>query len=192
MEQLITDVNDKITENLEERILLTYFDSFLGQMIIGAVNEGICLLEFHDRVHLEKELLQLSKSLNARYAIGNNQHSLKLKEELASYFDKDLKQFTVSLVVTGTDFQQKVFKALQEIPYGKTVSYKQQSEKLGDLKAIRAVATANGLNRIAIVIPCHRVIGSDGSFVGYAGGIWRKKALLALESESVQTVFHFD
>lgn len=114
---------------------------------------------------------------------------LELKDavkQLQEYFDGKRTQFTFALNPKGTDFQQKVWKALLEIPYGKTTSYMELTKKLGDIKAIRAVASANGKNPLWIVVPCHRVIGSDGSLTGYAGGLWRKKWLLEHENPSAQ------
>ena len=102
--------------------------------------------------------------------------------QLAAYFKGELKEFQLKLNPEGTSFQKKVWEALQEIPYGETCSYLELSKKLGDVKAIRAVAAANGKNPLWIVIPCHRVIGSDGSLTGYAGGLWRKKWLLDFEN----------
>lgn len=107
--------------------------------------------------------------------------------QLQEYFDGKRRIFDLPLAPQGTDFQKKVWQALLEIPFGKTTSYLELSRKLGDVKAIRAVASANGKNPLWIVIPCHRVIGSDGSLTGYAGGLWRKKWLLELESPSSQT-----
>ncbi|RKN82660.1 methylated-DNA--[protein]-cysteine S-methyltransferase [Ulvibacterium marinum] len=106
--------------------------------------------------------------------------------QLQEYFEGRRKSFSLTLNPEGTDFQKKVWKALQEIPYGKTVSYLKLSKTLGDVKAIRAVAAANGKNPLWIVVPCHRVIGSDGSLVGYAGGLHRKKWLLNHESPAKQ------
>jgi methylated-DNA-[protein]-cysteine S-methyltransferase len=98
------------------------------------------------------------------------------------YFEGTRKAFNIKLNPTGTDFQKRVWKQLDQIPFGKTISYLELSKELGDVKAIRAVANANGKNPLWIIIPCHRVIGSDGSLTGYAGGIWRKKWLLAHEN----------
>ena len=114
---------------------------------------------------------------------------IELKEainQLKEYFDGKRTDFTFKLNPKGTDFQQKVWKGLLEIPLGKTMSYLDLSKKLGDVKAIRAVASANGKNPLWIVIPCHRVIGTDGSLTGYAGGLWRKKWLLEHENPTSQ------
>ena len=109
--------------------------------------------------------------------------------QLNEYFNGEREQFNLKLNPEGTDFQQTVWKALQQIPYGKTCSYLELSKTLGDVKAIRAVANANGKNPLWIIIPCHRVIGSDGSLTGYAGGIHRKKWLLDHENPYKQLSF---
>jgi methylated-DNA-[protein]-cysteine S-methyltransferase len=109
--------------------------------------------------------------------------------QLNDYFDGKRKDFTFKLKPSGTEFQQKVWKGLLEIPFGKTMSYLELSKKLGDVKAIRAVASANGKNPLWIVVPCHRVIGTDGSLTGYAGVLWRKKWLLEHENPSKQGSF---
>jgi methylated-DNA-[protein]-cysteine S-methyltransferase len=106
--------------------------------------------------------------------------------QLQEYFDGKRTDFDLKLNPKGTDFQQKVWKSLLEIPYGKTISYMDQTKKLGDIKAIRAVASANGKNPLWIVVPCHRVIGTNGSLTGYAGGLSRKKWLLEHENPSTQ------
>lgn len=114
---------------------------------------------------------------------------LELQEaaaQLSNYFDGKRKHFNFKLNPKGTDFQQKVWQELLQIPFGKTISYLDLSKKLGDVKAIRAVASANGKNPLWIVVPCHRVIGTDGSLTGYAGGLWRKKWLLEHEKPSIQ------
>lgn len=107
-------------------------------------------------------------------------------QQLKAYFEGDKKNFSLKLNPSGTAFQKKVWQSLAEIPFGTTVSYLELSKKLGDVKAIRAVAAANGKNPLWIVVPCHRVIGSDNSLTGYAGGLWRKKWLLKHENSSIQ------
>ncbi len=107
--------------------------------------------------------------------------------QLKEYFACERQAFQLQLNLQGTPFQKKVWEALQDIPYGKTTSYLELSRKLGDEKAIRAVAAANGKNQLWIVVPCHRVIGTDGSLTGYAGGLWRKKWLLEHENPPTQT-----
>lgn len=153
----------------------------LGLMIGGATEQGVCFVEFTDRVHLEREMERLKAELDAAILPGENVHLLQLKKELDDYFDRKRTDFTVPLHMTGTPFQQSVWKALREIPYGKTWTYKQQAIHMGNLMGIRAIAAANGQNKHAIVIPCHRVIGSNGSLTGYAGGLPKKDWLLKFE-----------
>lgn len=165
-------------------ISVTRIPTLLGPMIAGATDNGICLLEFTDRRMIETQVERLRKYLKAELIPGQSPFFDQLTQELDQYFEGKLQKFTVPLETPGTEFQQKVWKVLQDIPYGKTRSYKEQAIAINNLKAIRAVATANGDNRIAIIIPCHRVIGSDGSMTGYGGGVWRKQKLLELERKN--------
>lgn len=170
------------TQNI---IDITRLETPLGTMVACATDKGICLLEFTDRKMLETELKQFAKSLNATIVQGQNKHFELLKAELNEYFEGNLKLFTVPIDMIGTDFQKQVWKILMQIPYGTTKSYQQQAYSINNPTAVRAVANANGMNKISIIIPCHRVIGSDGSLTGYGGGLWRKKRLLDLESENI-------
>jgi len=156
----------------------------LGPMLAGTTNDGVCLLEFMDRRMLETQLKILVKRFDCSFVPGSNKIMDELNNELKEYFKGNLKKFNVPLIVPGTDFQKNVWKHLQKIPLGKTVSYEYLAEQIGKPAAVRAVGKANGDNRIAIVIPCHRVIGKDGNLTGYGGGLWRKKYLLELERES--------
>ena len=166
----------------DQRIIdLKRIETPIGTMYAAAVEEGICMLEFTDRKMLETEFKDLAKSLNATIVQGENPHFKTLEKELAEYFAGNRTEFTVKLSPVGTEFQKSVWKVLLKIPYGETWNYKKQSEVLGDLKKVRAVANANGMNKISILIPCHRVIGSNGTLTGYGGGIWRKQKLLQLE-----------
>ena len=164
----------------------TRIETDLGTMVACATDKGVCLLEFSDRKGLETELKQLAKYHNANIVQGQNEYFKQLKEELDAYFDGRLKEFKVPLDISGTDFQKQVWQALVEIPYGTTSSYLRQAEVLGKPSSVRAVANANGMNKIAIIIPCHRVVGSDGSLTGYAGGLWRKRKLIDLEKDNKQ------
>ncbi len=156
----------------------------LGTMYACAVKEGICLLEFTDRKMLETELKTLAKNLKAAIVQGENEHFNVLEFQLKEYFEGKRKDFTVPLFSPGSDFQNRVWKALGEIPYGSVKSYKEQALVIEKPEAIRAVANANGMNRISILIPCHRVIGANGELTGYGGGLWRKKWLLELEQSN--------
>lgn len=162
----------------------TRIETDLGTMVACATDKGVCLLEFSDRKGLGTELKQLAKYHNANIVQGQNKYFKQLKEELDAYFEGRLKEFKVPLDISGTDFQKQVWQALVEIPYGTTSSYLRQAEVLGKPSSVRAVANANGMNKIAIIIPCHRVVGSDGSLTGYAGGLWRKRKLIDLEKDN--------
>jgi len=153
----------------------------LGPMLAAATEDGICLLEFADRRMLETEIKRLSKSLNAKFVPGSSKHFGTLEKQLGEYFSGARKEFDIPLVSPGPEFQKKVWDGLQTIPFGSTRSYKEQAQAIGQPKAVRAVAKANGDNSIAIVIPCHRVIGANGKLVGYGGGLWRKQFLLEHE-----------
>jgi len=115
---------------------------------------------------------------------GENPHFDLLRKEIGEYFEGKRKSFSVPLDAPGTEFQKSVWEELKRIPYGKTISYKTQAAKLKKPEAVRAVANANGHNRISIIIPCHRVIGEDGTLTGYGGGLWRKKWLLDFEKKN--------
>ncbi|GAB3487333.1 bifunctional transcriptional activator/DNA repair enzyme AdaA [Marinomonas epiphytica] len=164
-------------------ILIDRLTTPIGPMFICATEQGVCLLEFVDRRMLETEFEDLQKRLKAQIVSGENSHIKQMKSELNEYFLGTRKHFDVPLDYPGTDFQKQVWEALGDIPYGQTASYQQQADHINNPKAFRAVARANGMNRIAIVIPCHRVIGKDGSLTGYAGGLERKRWLLDHEKK---------
>ena len=153
----------------------------LGPMIAGATGDGICLLEFADRRMLETQLDRVRKWFGAAPVPGSNHHIEKLRSELDNYFTGSLTRFTVPLLLKGTEFQMAAWRQLLEIPYGETISYEQQARAIGRLGAQRAIGKAIGDNRIAIVIPCHRVVRQNGDLCGYGGGLWRKQFLLDLE-----------
>jgi len=163
-------------------INIVRFTTPIGPMFACATEQGTCLLEFTDRRMLETVFKELCSRLNAVILPGNNNHLEQVQAELKEYFSGSRTHFTVALDTPGTDFQQSAWKLLQQIPFGETRSYKQQAIAIGNPKAVRAVASANGHNRVGIIIPCHRVTGSDGSLVGYGGGLHRKQWLLELES----------
>ncbi|RBL89325.1 bifunctional transcriptional activator/DNA repair enzyme AdaA [Chitinophaga flava] len=168
----------------DKRIIhVTQLETPLGTMFAGAVEEGVCLLEFADRKILEQELKALKQLLNANIIPGDHPHFAVLRQELEEYFEGRRKVFSVPLLMPGTEFQQAVWQLLQTVAYGEVRTYKKQATILQRPDAVRAVAHANGMNRISILVPCHRIISEDGSLTGYGGGIWRKQWLLDLEKK---------
>ena len=153
----------------------------LGPMFAAASDDGLCLLEFTDRRALEKQMSRVQKRLVATFVTGEHKILIELQKQLDEYFQQLRTQFDIKLDVTGTDFQCSAWTSLLSIPYAETRSYHQQAVTLGKPGAVRAVGTANGMNAIAIVIPCHRVISKNGGLAGYGGGLWRKEYLLNLE-----------
>jgi AraC family transcriptional regulator of adaptative response/methylated-DNA-[protein]-cysteine methyltransferase len=149
----------------------------IGAMAGGASEKGIHFLEFltEDK---DRQLKNLENDLNVTLEEGSGPFLDKLELQLKEYFEGTLRSFDIPLVLTGTSFQKRVWEELLKIAFGRTVSYKEQSLRMTGIRSVRAVASANGKNRIAIVVPCHRVISSKGKLTGYAGGLWRKKWLL--------------
>jgi AraC family transcriptional regulator, regulatory protein of adaptative response / methylated-DNA-[protein]-cysteine methyltransferase len=162
-------------------VFLSWLRSPIGPLIAGATADGICLLEFADRRMLEAECVALRKLFDAPIVPGSNPHLDTLHSELAKYFAGSLRAFSTPLVYPGTSFQRRVWDQLLAVPYGETRSYEQIAVAIGGPNAMRAVGRANGLNRIAILIPCHRVVNKDGKLGGYGGGLRRKQYLLDLE-----------
>jgi len=170
-------------------IMTSLYESPMGAIIIAANTEGICLVEFSDRRMLEYQLKVLKKYFPGTLVPGKNKYIIQAEKELKEYFSGRLSRFKVPVVYPGTEFQRKVWSELIKIPYGKTISYEGLAKKAGIANASRAVGTANGMNRIAIIIPCHRVINKNGNLGGYGGGLWRKKKLLELEVRSACSLF---
>jgi AraC family transcriptional regulator of adaptative response/methylated-DNA-[protein]-cysteine methyltransferase len=162
-------------------VLLAWMESPMGPLVAGATSHGICLLEFTDRRMFETQIEILKRRLGCSLVPGENDHLAKLRSELAEYFAGKRRAFTVPLVCPGSPFQQRVWDELLRIPYGETTTYEQLAARIKSPTAVRAVGQANGFNRIAILIPCHRVINKHGKLGGYGGGLWRKQLLLDLE-----------
>lgn len=164
-----------------EAMVATTFDSPVGPLVAAATAEGVMLLEFGDLARLEEQATRLRRRFTGPLVVGDHPHLRQLDTELREYFAGTRRDFTVPLVVRGTPFEERVWAALRSIPYGATCSYAEVAARIGAPNASRAVGSANGRNRLAIVIPCHRVVNADGKLGGYGGGLWRKKRLLELE-----------
>jgi len=170
-----------------DRVVTTTFASPVGPLLAGATDDGLCLLEFAEPARQEQQLAALRRQFGQGIEPGRHPHLDRLADELVEYFAGALQDFTVPVAVSGTPFQQRVWQQLQRIPYGATCSYEDIARGIGDANAVRAVGRANGQNRVAIVIPCHRVINKNGGLGGYGGGLWRKEILLDLERRAGRT-----
>lgn len=167
------------------------FETPLGAMTACATPAGVCLLEFHDRRALSSEVRFLQEHFESDFPEGTSPHLTALQAELGAYFAGERCTFRVPLNAPGTPFQTRVWEALLALPCGVTTSYLAIAKTLSQPTATRAVARANGQNRIAVVIPCHRVIGSDGSLTGYGGKLWRKRWLIDHEAKMAGATLAF-
>lgn len=165
-------------------LYIDWLETPMGRMITITDEAALYLLEFTDRKNMRRQFDRLRKVQGRPVLPGRTGITEKIEEELRAYFVGDLSDFKTPLATSGTDFQRSTWNALQTIPHGETRSYAQLAQMIGKPKAIRAVASANANNGLALIIPCHRVIGSDGGLGGYAGGLTRKRDLLDLEARS--------
>lgn len=170
----------------QQVIMIHRFTTPIGPMFVCATEQGVCLLEFVDRRMLETEFSDLQRLLKARIIAGENLHTRQAEKEIGEYFTGERQQFSLTLDLPGSAFQRRVWQGLQTVPYGQTTHYQALAESLAQPTAVRAVAAANGANRVAIVIPCHRIIGKDGAMTGYGGGIARKAWLIAHEKNHLR------
>lgn len=162
-------------------IFIHYFKTTIGELIIGCYENQVCVLDYRYRKMRSGIDKRIQTGLNAIYIEKKTPIIRKLQLQITAYLNGTQKAFTLPIKMVGTPFQCSVWRALQTIPYGTTLSYLELAQQIGDRKAVRAVASANGANALALIIPCHRVIGSTHKLVGYAGGIPTKKKLLKLE-----------
>jgi O-6-methylguanine DNA methyltransferase len=169
-------------------IVTSLIDTPLGPMLIGATDDGICLAEFSDRRMLPSQLETLRRRLRRPTVAGHHQLLDQLEEQLHEYFAGTRRAFDLPLVAPGSAFQQRTWSVLRGLPAGTTVSYEELARRVGAPRAQRAVGTANGANRIAVVIPCHRVVRKGGETGNYGGGRWRKEWLLAHEAAVVEAL----
>lgn len=163
-------------------INIGYYKKHGFELIIGVYEGKLCLLDHLYRKQRTTIDKRLQKRLKAKFIECEDNLIDQVKKELDEYFLMERKEFNIPLLFVGSEFQKSVWAALLKIPYGETKSYKEQAKIVGDEKAVRAVANANGANAISIIVPCHRIIGSDGKLTGYAGGLANKKKLLELEN----------
>lgn len=170
-------------------IHIHYYNSPVGELVLGDFNNQLCLCDWRYRKMRNEVDNRILKGLEAEFVEESTPLLTETQNQLEAYFDKKRTTFDLPLLLIGTDFQQTVWKALQQIDYGKTQTYLGLSKQLNNPKAIRAVASANGANAISIIIPCHRIIGSNQELVGYAGGLSAKKKLLAIEQGSQLELF---
>lgn len=164
-------------------MVFSIYKSPIGEIIIVATDEGVSSSWFVDEGKRELIIKKLEKESGNWLIEGTNDIIVRCKNQLKEYFEGKRKEFDIPFDINGSNFQLTVWNLLKKIPYGKTKTYKQLAQEYGDVKSIRAIANANGENPIGIIIPCHRVIGTDGSMTGYAGGIWRKEWLILHEQK---------
>ena len=164
------------------KINIQYYQSPVGEMILGSYEGKLCLADWKYRRMRSTIDRRIQNGLKAEYVEENSVVIEETIKQMKAYFTGERKGFDIPLLMVGTDFQKSVWDGLIKVPYGTTISYLELSKNIGKEKAIRAVASANGANAINILIPCHRVIGSNGDLVGYAGGLEVKRKLLEIEN----------
>ena len=167
------------------KISIQYLKTDFGELILGSFMDEICLCDWRYRKMRTSIDQRIQKGLNASYIEESTEIIRETISQLKAYFSGVRKQFEVALNLVGSDFQKSVWNELLKIPFGQTGTYLGLSKNLNNPKAIRAVAAANGANAISIIVPCHRIIGSTGKLIGYAGGLATKKKLLLLESKDL-------
>ena len=162
-------------------ISFEYYKTNINEFIIASYNNQLCMLDYRYRKNRDTIDNRIKKLLKANFVQESTPVIEECKQQLTEYFNHQRKSFDIPLLLLGTPFQKEVWNALIQIPYGQTSSYLQLSKNINKEKAVRAVANANGANAISIIVPCHRIIGSNGQLTGYAGGLETKEALLQLE-----------
>lgn len=166
------------------RINIQYYKTSIGEMILGSFNNKLCLMDFRYRRMRSSIDRRIKKGLEAEFTEQDDEVLREARRQLDEYLKGKRTVFDIPVLMVGTDFQKEVWKALMQVPYGKTATYSELAEKINAKESVRAVAGANGANAIAIIIPCHRIIGSNGDLTGYGGGIAVKKRLLNMEKKN--------
>ena len=167
------------------KINIQYYKTKIGELTLGSFEGKLCLLNFRYRKMRTTVDNRIKNGLKAEFVEQDDEILEKTREQLNEYISGDRREFDVPLLTVGTDFQKSVWNALMEVPYGFTSTYLQLAKNIDNEKAVRAAASANGANSISIMIPCHRIIGSNGELVGYGGGLPVKKRLLKLEQNNI-------
>ena len=165
-------------------IVIKHINSSCGTLILGSFDGKLCLCDWVDGQRRALVDQRLQKCLKAEYVEGSSEVIEMAVQQLNEYFLHQRREFDIPLLFVGTDFQKKVWNELLKIPCGKTISYGELAKRIGMPKSVRAVANTNAVNALSIIVPCHRVIGSNGSLTGYGGGLERKRFLLDLEKNS--------
>ena len=166
-----------------KRINIQYYQSPVGEMILGSYQNQLCLADWCYRKQRKAIDKRMHKKLDASYIEKQDALLSETITQLDEYFQQSRSEFTLPLLFVGSDFQKTVWQALCDIPYGNVANYTDLAKRIGNINAVRAVANANGANAISIIVPCHRIIGSNGALVGYAGGLSAKETLLQLEND---------
>ncbi len=170
------------------QINIQYFKTNYGEFILGSYDGKLCMVDFRYRKMRKVIDNRIKKGINAKFIEQDDEILQKTRVQLDEYFNMQRKTFDIPIQMVGTDFQKSVWEALLKVPYGTTSTYLQLAKEIGNEKAVRAVANANGANAIGIIIPCHRIIGTNGELTGYAGGLPLKKRLLELEQNLFTSV----
>jgi len=169
------------------QINIQYFKTNYGEFILGSYDEKLCMVDFRYRKMRKTVAATIKKGLDAEFSEQDDEKKKKTRVQLDEYFNMRRREFDIPIQMLGTDFQRSVWEALLKVPYGTTSTYLQLAKETGNKKAVRAVANANSANSIGIIIPCHRIIGTNGELIGYAGGLPLKKRLLELEQNLFAT-----
>ncbi len=169
---------------MKRHIHITYHKTIIGELIIGSFDEKICIVDFRYRKMRNTVDNRIKKRLNADFVEEEDDIITKAKQQIDEYLQGRRETFDIPILIVGSDFQQQVWTALMHVPYGKTASYLELAKSINKPKAVRAVANTNGANAIALIIPCHRIVASNGGLGGYGGGVAVKKRLLKIESEN--------
>lgn len=166
------------------KVNIQYYDSPCGQLVLASAGDELCLCDWNEMPCAERNMRRLVRLIGAEFQDSTSPVLEQTKHELDQFFAGKRKEFDIPLRYVGTEFQKQVWQALLDIPYGETRTYMEIARRIGNPKGVRAVAGAIGANGMSIIIPCHRVIGSDNSLTGFAGGLHTKQLLLEIESSN--------